>query len=93
VDAALNNPRRGFTDPERVAQVVSLFMGGQPVTVVAKELRCDPHRVTKTLLGVGIDVYGIRRLFRPKCDGGLVFGGPSSGFSRQKSKIWWSESS
>lgn len=59
MEAALSNPRRGFSDPERIDYVIRSFMGGQKVTEIARNLRCDHHRVTKTLVCAGIDVYKV----------------------------------
>lgn len=36
-----------------------MFTGGDAVTGIARTLHCDQHRVTKTLILAGVDVYGI----------------------------------
>lgn len=59
IGAALQNSRQGFPDPEKIALVVDMFTGGGTVTGIARTLHCDPHRVTKTLILAGVDVYGI----------------------------------
>lgn len=59
VESILTSNRRGFSDPADVSVVVGMFAGGGTVTGIARTLRCDAHKVTKTLVLAGVDVYGI----------------------------------
>lgn len=53
--------RTGFSDQPTVDRIVQQFLGGDIITKIAKDVKCDPHRITLTLKAAGVDVLSVSR--------------------------------